>query len=342
MGFPLWVNMSERQWAHVFSQRGAEFSQRLRIVHPAQRQSLSMSTFEPENIVTQQLNANRACALDPVSVLVLDDVILHDWGKSVSLPFMSDYQALSQEVEEEISVPCNSGLTPFSEYGHFLHDQVSRTAIYALDGASSAQPLLLNHLHDGLIAAAERYWPGRCWFLRNKCVRVKRLHLMVHQHWRCANVQARWLREQLFRHGSRRPDRRLYLSRTARRTVVNEQEVIELLSRHGFVVVADSELRQMPLHEQAHLFHSTKILVSPHGSALVSGFFLPRRAVVVEWFKFCFIECTPASAMRAANQDVQYHYGVDWDMWEGITETRMHSSMKIDVRKLAKLLQRWL
>jgi capsular polysaccharide biosynthesis protein len=60
---------------------------------------------------------------------------------------------------------------------------------------------------------------------------------------------------------------RIYLSRSGRRVVTNEDQVVALLSSYGFEFVHD---RPRPVEEQIGLFRHASVIVAPHGAALAN------------------------------------------------------------------------
>ena len=76
---------------------------------------------------------------------------------------------------------------------------------------------------------------------------------------------------------------KIYISRQQAkyRQIFNEPEVIELLSRFGFVSVV---LETLTVAEQAALFAQAEVIVSPHGSGLANLAFCSPKATVVECF----------------------------------------------------------
>jgi capsular polysaccharide biosynthesis protein len=76
----------------------------------------------------------------------------------------------------------------------------------------------------------------------------------------------------------------LYISRDDqttywKRTIVNEDELLEALKPLGFEIVKPG---QMPFLAQAKLFSEAKIIVAPHGSALMNSIFAPRGCTVID------------------------------------------------------------
>ena len=77
--------------------------------------------------------------------------------------------------------------------------------------------------------------------------------------------------------------RRIYVSRVdaGSRRVVNEEELVEELGRHGFVRMVMSPLT---VAEQAALFAGAEVIVAPHGSGLTNLVFAKPGTKVIEIF----------------------------------------------------------
>ncbi len=75
--------------------------------------------------------------------------------------------------------------------------------------------------------------------------------------------------------------RRLYLSRQgiAARRVVNEDEVVALLSRFGFEAVV---MHEHPPEVQVAILEKANVLVGPHGSAFANLMFCRQRKLIIE------------------------------------------------------------
>jgi tetratricopeptide (TPR) repeat protein/capsular polysaccharide biosynthesis protein len=76
---------------------------------------------------------------------------------------------------------------------------------------------------------------------------------------------------------------RIYVSRDRAkfRKILNEAEVVQILSQHGFVSVA---LESMSFLEQVAMFTRAKAIIAPHGSGLTNIAFCGRGTKIVEIF----------------------------------------------------------
>ena len=78
-----------------------------------------------------------------------------------------------------------------------------------------------------------------------------------------------------------KPDGRVYISRqrAAKRTIVNEPEVIDVLLEFGFQIVCAEDLS---LAEQIKMFSAAQHLVSNHGAGLTNMLFMSPGANMLE------------------------------------------------------------
>jgi len=86
--------------------------------------------------------------------------------------------------------------------------------------------------------------------------------------------------------------RRLYITRSDARSrkVINENQVIELLSSYGFQCLRCSDLT---CDQQAHAFHSAEMIIALHGAALTNLIFCREGTKVLEifpprWSPLCY------------------------------------------------------
>ncbi len=75
--------------------------------------------------------------------------------------------------------------------------------------------------------------------------------------------------------------RRIYISRKKAkyRRIFNEDKVMEMLSKLGFVLV---ELESLSVQQQAHLFSQADVIISAHGSGLTNTVFCQPGTTVIE------------------------------------------------------------
>lgn len=63
---------------------------------------------------------------------------------------------------------------------------------------------------------------------------------------------------------------RIYISRNARRAVVNEAEVIELLKKFGFIIIED---KSRTVREQIDIYRNASFIIGPHGASFANIMF---------------------------------------------------------------------
>jgi capsular polysaccharide biosynthesis protein len=80
-----------------------------------------------------------------------------------------------------------------------------------------------------------------------------------------------------------RGNRRIYVSRndTPRRRIANENEIMPMLSGHGFEAVPPGRLS---FRDQVALFGEADVVIGPHGAGLTNILFAPHTAKVLEIF----------------------------------------------------------
>lgn len=120
------------------------------------------------------------------------------------------------------------------------------------------------------------------------------------------------VRERMVRHyrpdrGIRAPGRRIYASRrlARHRQMANEDELLPVLQRHGFEMVA---LEELPFAEQVALMGETAVLAGPHGAGLVNAMFMDRGSTLLELRQ---LHGPPLSFFKLADIfGLHYRYGL--------------------------------
>jgi len=98
---------------------------------------------------------------------------------------------------------------------------------------------------------------------------------------------------------------RIYISRKNARSrkVLNEDKVIELLTRHGFKTV---ELELFPVSEQVRLFSNAEAIVSAHGGGLTNLVFCQPGTKVLECFSPNYVNVL--YWILSSHINLNYHY----------------------------------
>lgn len=131
---------------------------------------------------------------------------------------------------------------------------------------------------------------------------------------------------------------RVYISRAKAscRKVVNETEVMDLLTPLGFV---EYKLENMSFLEQVRLFSQAEIIISPHGAGLTNMIF-SEDAIVIELFNphsaSSYINACYVNMASALN----FHYGclICQPSRIGLDFRRTEPNMVVDTTKLKALI----
>jgi len=98
--------------------------------------------------------------------------------------------------------------------------------------------------------------------------------------WAKVLAQIHDLREAMLPYAEGSAGARIYVSRRGRRRCENEEEVFDVLRRHGFAFVED---RPRTVREQMGIFHHARCVVAPHGAALANLLWCEPGASVLEF-----------------------------------------------------------
>ena len=124
------------------------------------------------------------------------------------------------------------------------------------------------------------------------------------------------------------PSRRVWLSRAGvRRSIVNEDELIPVLVRHGFETIRPEELSP---REQVLLFAETAILAGYHGAGNHNALFMEAGSKVIEVLNPRLFDHGVARA--SASLGIEHWYTFADDLGHG-------SDARLDPAKLDRLLQ---
>lgn len=129
----------------------------------------------------------------------------------------------------------------------------------------------------------------------------------------------------------------VYISRlkATRRRILNETDVIDLLTTHGFKIYT---LEEMSMDEQIRLFNDAKVVVAPHGAGMSNITFCKPGTSIVEiftpnWIKDCYWRIS-------SHCNLDYHSlvgeGATWEgmRWEG------EEDLIVDIDQLRQVLSR--
>lgn len=125
---------------------------------------------------------------------------------------------------------------------------------------------------------------------------------------------------------------RIYIARPkgAGRQIINEEEVLEVLSPLGFVSYTPEE---MSFSEEVRLFSQAEAIVATHGSGLINMLFSRKKPVIIDlfssWYSPTFFRLSASLGFKYAYLQCQPH---------GLDMTQMRGNMIVDVAKLKRLV----
>jgi hypothetical protein len=180
--------------------------------------------------------------------------------------------------------------TPWSErnYYHWMVDALPKLSLlHAIPGGEELPVIIpkeLHPYHEQSLAAAGVPRSRQVAFC-NRAVQVEHLYYpgLLSPTGYTSPRAVEWLR-QTFRPymSSGRPFRRLYVTRRdARRRILNEDEIVDLLSPEGFEVVCPGD---MTLFDQIRLFSEAEVIVGAHGAGLTNTMFAAEGTTLIEFF----------------------------------------------------------
>lgn len=97
--------------------------------------------------------------------------------------------------------------------------------------------------------------------------------------WICKGLRELFLEDHALEYYS---TQRLYISRNkaSYRRIMNEPSLLEILHRYGFRIL---QLEGLSIKEQAKIFQSAEMIVSPHGAALANTVFCKQGTMIIEF-----------------------------------------------------------
>ena len=130
-----------------------------------------------------------------------------------------------------------------------------------------------------------------------------------------------FLRSQFLSMPRASPAKRLYLSRAkaSGRKVLNEEEIVPLLSRRGFVRVI---LEEMTLEDQITLFSEAEAVVTPHGAGLTNLIWCAPKTKVLEIFSPLYVNLCYWAIASVTLADYYYLLGSAEGLVSNVNDAR--------------------
>lgn len=126
--------------------------------------------------------------------------------------------------------------------------------------------------------------------------------------------------------------RRLYISRSdaAKRRILNEEALMELLSQYGFEKVV---LTPLSLKEQMELFYSAEMIVAPHGAALSHLVFCEENTPLLEIYSPAYVNICYWKIADALG--LQYHYLLgEGEEYPDFFDPHLDPDIVVDLKKV--------
>jgi hypothetical protein len=127
---------------------------------------------------------------------------------------------------------------------------------------------------------------------------------------------------------------RIYIARPkgAGRQIINEEEVLEVLTPLGFTSYT---VEDMSFEEEVRLFSQAEAIVATHGSGLINMIFSQKKPVIIDlfssWYSPTFFRLSASLGFKYAYLKSQPH---------GLDITQMRGNMVVDVAKLKRLVDK--
>ncbi|USK78061.1 glycosyltransferase family 61 protein [Peribacillus frigoritolerans] len=132
---------------------------------------------------------------------------------------------------------------------------------------------------------------------------------------------------------------KIYISRNdyywSRRTVINEDEVMNILGKRGFKKVL---LAHLTLEEQVTIFRNAKYIVAPHGAGLVHQAFCNSGTKVLEF--------SPRTYLNPIFGIMSHHFKLDYyrlicDIKKPLQQNPGQDDIIVNTNELVKILDKW-
>ena len=147
-----------------------------------------------------------------------------------------------------------------------------------------------------------------------------------------------FLRAHFMKSSSQTQGKRIYLSRAraSGRRIVNEEEILPLLARRGFLRVT---LEEMSLGDQIALFSEAEAVVAPHGAGLTNLAWCAPKTKVLEIFSPLYVNLCYWAIASLVQADYYYLLGVAEGFVDDVNDARFFlENIFLDVVALERTL----
>ena len=154
--------------------------------------------------------------------------------------------------------------------------------------------------------------------------------------WSCEFLRNLFLKPQNINEVSHKP-KRIYLSRklASWRRVINEEEVVNLLDKFGFVSLT---LESMSIAEQASYMAAAEVVIAPHGAGLTNLVFCSPETKVIEIFSPNYVN---ALYWRISNFCSLSHYYLLGDFFDNdnLGKQLWTPDIIVNLKQLLKIME---
>ncbi len=147
-----------------------------------------------------------------------------------------------------------------------------------------------------------------------------------------------WLRQQLIKNNEcGREKRRIYVSRrSAKRRILNEDELEPILQLHGFEIV---EPERMNFDDEIRLFSQAEFVIGPHGAGISNILFAPSDCRVLEIFDPRHVKVNNYALANVLHQPYWYLLGKVPDAPTSRHQTSGHDNYCVSVRDFVGVVE---
>ncbi|WP_143437633.1 glycosyltransferase 61 family protein, partial [Hydrocoleum sp. CS-953] len=154
--------------------------------------------------------------------------------------------------------------------------------------------------------------------------------------WGCEFIRNLFLRSENIRKISEQP-KRIFISRklASWRRVVNEDEVVSLLEKFGFISLT---LESFSITEQATLMSKVKAVIAPHGAGLTNLVFCSPGTKVIEFFSPQYINPIYWKISSLCNLSYYYLIGENFEN-DNLDKKSWTPDIIVNLKKLLKIMK---
>jgi capsular polysaccharide biosynthesis protein len=302
------------QWVQKAIKKGSIAARNFMELYPNQSQNLKeagtlhsplfrASTFTPAPSFVTVVPNGRIYGIGG-SVISPDNVLLSDVSVDLRIDHIRNHYAFTSWLSYPVTyMPGTVAHLTFYDshnYFHWLYDTLARLNLLRISGISidkyvmnwrnffggSAQPFPFQEQALSMLGIAPEQIIETHDHLHLKAKQLVLTSIPIntgYPKWAYDFLRYEFLFKQGLYEQNFSGNERIYISRgnVPNRKIINEEEVIDLLSPYGFRTFV---LQDFSLQDQIRLFHSARVIVSPHGAGLANLTFCRPGTTVIEIF----------------------------------------------------------